>query len=173
VTCMYLVRRLRVDEWQAYRDIRLRALRDSPSAFGSMFEVESVKADVYWKARLASGLASPHQFPLVAEHDSRIVGLVWGWIDPERTDAAHVIQMWVAPEARGQGCGARLMESIIEWARQAAVQSVHLSVTCGDTAAQRLYRRLGFQPSGEPEPLRPGSVELAQPMQLKLDSHAA
>jgi len=170
---MFLVRRLRSDEWQGYRDIRLRALRDSPTAFGSTFEVESVKPDEYWKARLASASDSPHQLPLVAERGSQMVGLVWGWIDPNRSDAAHVIQMWVAPEARGQGCGARLIESIVDWAREAAVRSVHLRVTCGDTAAQRLYRRLGFRPAGEQEPLRPGSVELAQPMLLEFESHAA
>jgi ribosomal protein S18 acetylase RimI-like enzyme len=167
------VRPLRSEEWQAYRDLRLRALRDSPMAFGSTFEVESVKSDAYWEAKLASAVASPHQLPLVAEHDSRFVGLVWGWIDPERSDVAHVIQMWVAPEARGQGYGARLMERVLDWARSAAVQSVQLRVTLGATSAVRLYRRLGFEPSGELEPLRPGSIELTQPMLLKLNLHAA
>jgi ribosomal protein S18 acetylase RimI-like enzyme len=170
---MLHIRPLRSEEWQAYRDLRLRALRDSPTAFGSTFEVESAKADAYWEARVASAVASPHQLPLVAEHDSQFVGLVWGWIDPEQSDVAHVIQMWVAPEARGQGYGSRLMERILEWARSSAVQSVYLRVTLGDTSAARLYRRLGFEPSGEMEPLRLGSIELAQPMLLKLNSHSA
>ena len=165
---MFLIRRLRSDEWRAYRDIRLRALQDSPQAFGSTFEVESAKLDDYWEARLAAAAKSPHQSPLIAEEGTRKVGLVWVWIDPERTDEAHVIQMWVAPEVRGQGCGARLVKAAVDWARERKVRSIHLRVTCGDTAAVRLYQRAGFQPVGDPEPLRPSSVELAQPMRLDL-----
>lgn len=165
---MLSVRRLRADEWPAYRDLRLLALGHSPDAFGSTLEIERAKPDEYWAERLSSAATSQWQLPLVAEAGTRLVGLVWGWIDPSRPEAAHVFQMWVAPETRGLGCGSRLLDAVVAWATKANVRSVLLRVTCGDTPARRLYMRAGFIPCGDPEPLRPGSTVLAQPMTLDL-----
>ena len=70
------VRRLRADDWQAYRNLRLRALADSPDAFGSTWEVEHAKPDEYWAGRLSSAVTSQWQLPLVAEAGTALVGLV-------------------------------------------------------------------------------------------------
>jgi ribosomal protein S18 acetylase RimI-like enzyme len=165
---MFSVRRLRAGEWQAYRDLRLRALRDSPDAFGSTLEIEQAKPDAYWVERLSSAATSPSQLPLVAEAGADFVGLAWGWIDPSKPHATHLFQMWVAPQARSRGCGSALVGAVVAWAREANAKSVALRVTCGDRAARRLYERAGFEPVGDPEPLRPGSTALAQPMILDL-----
>jgi ribosomal protein S18 acetylase RimI-like enzyme len=165
---VFAVRRVRADEWIAYRDIRLRALADAPDAFGSTLAVEQSKADQYWVERVSSATASESQLPLVATAGDAFVGLVWGWIDPAKPDVAQVFQMWVAPEARGRGLGSRLLDAVVAWAREAQAKSVILRVTCGNTAANRLYERYGFKASGDPEPLRPGSSILAQPMTLAL-----
>jgi GNAT superfamily N-acetyltransferase len=146
----------------------LRALADSPDAFGSTLEVEQAKPDEYWSERLSSTAASQFQLPLVAEAHGEFAGLVWGWIDPSKPDTAHVIQMWVAPEARGKNLGALLLNSVVAWAREVRVKSVLLRVTCGNSPANHLYVRAGFAPVGDPEPLRPGSSVLAQPMALSL-----
>ena len=42
---MVLVRQPVVEDWQALRDIRLEALRDAPSAFGSTYEREVVRGE--------------------------------------------------------------------------------------------------------------------------------
>ncbi|HEX6748857.1 MAG TPA: GNAT family N-acetyltransferase [Longimicrobium sp.] len=165
---MPAIRRLRADEWRAYRDLRLRALGDSPDAFASVLETQRVRPDSDWQDRLAAGAASPAQLPLVAEEGDALVGLVWGVIDPPNTGTAHVIQMWVAPEARGRGVGAMLLDAVVAWARDAGARGVMLDVTCGDSPARRLYERAGFVPAGDPEPLRAGSDLLAQPMRLEL-----
>lgn len=162
------VRRLLPNEWRRYRELRLRALADSPDAFGSTLEHEQAKPDDFWSDRLAAAAASPVQAPMVAEADGALVGLAWGWIDPSKPDTAHVFQMWVAPEARGKGLGALLLDSVVSWARDARVTSVQLRVTCGNVPAERLYVRAGFSSVGAPEPLRPGSQVLAQHMALPL-----
>lgn len=162
------VRHLKADEWRAYRDVRLRALGDSPNAFGSTLSVEEIKPDEYWVERLSAGATSRWNLPVVAGTGDELVGLAWGWIDPSVPQTAHVFQMWVAPNSRGLGCGSMLLDALINWARQSNAQHVVLRVTCGNTAANRLYTRAGFEPAGDPEPLRPGSTELAQPMRLIL-----
>lgn len=165
---MPAVRRLRPEDWRQYRDLRLRALGDAPDAFGSVLDVERQRPDAEWAERLASGADPRWNLPLVAEDGDALVGLAWGRIHPEKPETAHVFQMWVAPEARGRGCGAMLLDAVVAWAREAKARSVVLSVTCGDTPARRLYTRAGFEPAGGPEALRAGSSLLAQPMRLEL-----
>lgn len=165
---MLQLRRLRQDEWRRYRDLRLRALADSPDAFGSTWEKERQHPDEYWAGRLVADAASAWSNPLVAEEGDQLVGLVWGRIDPAHPETAHVFQMWVAAESRGKGVGKRLLAAVVAWAGEARARQLLLNVTVGDTAARRLYAGAGFQPDGEPQPLRPGSTTLAQPMRLEL-----
>lgn len=162
------IRPLRADEWRTYRDVRLRALADSPDAFGSTLEIEQAKPDEYWVERLADAATSQWQLPLVAEAGTDFVGLAWGWIDPSKPDVAQVLSMWVAPHTRGKGSGLRLLEAVIAWAREANVQHVDLRVTCGNAPALRLYARAGFYSLGDSGPLRPGATVRAQDMRIDL-----
>jgi GNAT superfamily N-acetyltransferase len=165
---MPTVRPLAAHEWPVYRDLRLRALADSPDAFGTTLDDALVRREAYWIERLASAVASEWDLPLVAREGDEPVGLAWGTIDPSAPETAYVLQMWVAPRARGLGCGAMLLDAIIGWAREARARSVMLSVTRGNTPATHLYLRASFQPAGDPEPLRAGSALLVQPMRLDL-----
>jgi RimJ/RimL family protein N-acetyltransferase len=167
------VRAFASHEWRAYRDLRLRALADSPDAFGSSLAQEEGQPDEHWSARLALGAASGTDLPLVAEVDGDPVGLAWARIDASDRAAASLYQMWVAPDSRGLGAGRMLLDAAIGWARSAGARSLALKVSCGDTPATRLYSRAGFEAVGVPEPLRPGSAILVQPMRLELTSHAA
>ena len=162
------VRKLRAHEWREYRDLRLRALADSPDAFGSALAFEQPRSDAEWADRLASGATSAWNLPLVAVEGNQLVGLAWGRIDPSVPETAHVFQMWVAPRSRGLGCGSMLLDGLVHWARGAKARRVVLGVTCGNTPARRLYERAGFRPAGDPSPLRPGSTLLSQPMRLEL-----
>lgn len=76
--------------------------------------------------------------------------------------------MWVAPGHRGLGAGRMLLEAVIAWAKAQNASYLDLGVTCGDRPARRLYERAGFKPKGKPQPLRPGSTLLVQPMRLAL-----
>ena len=52
----------------------------------------------------------------------------------------------VVEQARGRGVGAALMRHIIDEARAGGIESVGISVTMGNQAAERLYLSVGFQP---------------------------
>jgi ribosomal protein S18 acetylase RimI-like enzyme len=126
------------------------------------------RGDADWSRRVAAGAESPSEIALVAEKDSRLVGLAWSRIESSDPHHAHLYQMWVDPEFRGLGAGRKLLGAAIHWAASVNARRIVLSVTCGDTPATRLYASAGFEPAGHPEPLRPGSDLLVQPMQLDL-----
>lgn len=154
-------------QWREYRDLRLSALRESPDAFGSTHAASALIPDSKWRARLEHAM-SGNDLPMVALVDAERVGLAWVTIVYPETDVAHLIQMWVKPEFRGKGVGRSLVAAAITWAREHAVRTLVLKVTCGNVPAVNLYRSMGFEPVGALAPLRPGSDLLEQTMQLSL-----
>ena len=156
------------EAWALYQDLRLRALADAPEAFGSTLAHEQNRSDADWSARLAAGVASGWDLPLLAEVDGQPAGLAWGNFDASDRNVAHLYQMWVAPGQRGHGVGQKLLETVIDWARAKHAAYLELGVTVRDSPAMRLYQRAGFQIAGLPEPLRPGAQEMAVRMRLIL-----
>lgn len=162
------VQRIEPTEWALYRDTRLRALQDSPDAFGSSLALEAARPDQFWMDRIAAATSSANDLPLFGTSGDQVGGLLWCKAFPEEPGVAHLFQMWVAPEFRRLGLGAKLLQAAIDWARSAHIRQLRLGVAAGDNPAVRLYLRHGFVQVGGLEPLRDGSPLQAQTMQLVL-----
>lgn len=63
-------------------------------------------------------------------------------------DEAHVTNLLVDPEHRGQGLGRRLMIGLIEAAVAEGARHMTLEVRSQNVAARALYSSLGFAPVG-------------------------
>lgn len=162
------IRNFHPDEWQAYRAIRLRALADAPDAFGSTLAAEQALALETWSTRLAKSAVSGIDHALVAELDGQAVGLAWAKVDANDAQLVNLFQMWVAPDVRGQGAGAALLNEAVRWARARGAAALQLGVNCSNAAALRLYEGAGFVDAGLREPMRPGSDQIEQRMRLQL-----
>ena len=148
------VRELERREWALYRELRLRALAESPDSFGRRLVDELARPDAEW-IRLTESVTTPGgQVMLVAEEAGRPVGLAFGIFDKDRAKTGHVGGMWVEPEARGRGAGQALLDSAIAWARARELDRLELWVTEGNGAAVRLYERAGFTDTGRRDVLR-------------------
>jgi ribosomal protein S18 acetylase RimI-like enzyme len=133
------IRQLTSADAAAYRDIRLTGLRDSPEAFGSTFGTENAQPLAWFSDRLrnfqvlgafrATDLLGIAGFVVRGGEKERHKGLLWG--------------MYVRPDARRTGVGRRLVEAVIDFARQ-RVELLQLSVVSDNEPARRLYARLGF-----------------------------
>ena len=154
------IRRVRPDEWQALRDLRLRGLETDPDAFGGTLAESLTKPDSEWQARAAS----TDTVTFVAVTDAGFVGMGSVGPAPERPGIAAVYGMWVAPEARGQGVGGSLMDALEGWAREAGYGDIGLGVTMTNEPAIRLYTAKGYADIGERFPLRDGSPLIVQIM---------
>jgi ribosomal protein S18 acetylase RimI-like enzyme len=83
---------------------------------------------------------------LVAEQDGQAVGFIFCVLGDRGRQTAHVTDIYVRPEARGQGIGRALLAEVVEPARAAGLDHVSLEVMLRNTEARHLYERLGFVP---------------------------
>ncbi len=133
-----------VADWQRLREVRLRALREEPDAFGSTHAGELTLDDASWQARASSG----RQF--FALDGERVVGTAAGWAEPVGpADARCLVGMWVDPEYRGHGLAGRLVDAVASWARADGARTLRLEVALGNSAARAAYLRRGFLATGE------------------------
>jgi predicted GNAT family acetyltransferase len=141
-------RRLTPDDWEVLRDIRLRALADSPDAFGSTLEREMSFDEQEWRRRTTGPV-------LVVTHDRRAVSMAGTFTDE---GGVHVWGMWTDPDHRGRGYGRAVLDALVGEAVADGVR-VALHVNVANPGARAFYERYGFVPTGELEPLRPGSEQ--------------
>ncbi|MDE3113568.1 MAG: GNAT family N-acetyltransferase [Chloroflexota bacterium] len=147
------VRRIRADEWQAFKELRLRALLDAPTAFGSTYDEQRALADDHWQRRAREGAESDDSVLFVAERDGALRGMAWAVADAERRDLAHLYGMFVDPALRGRDVGRALVEAVCGWARSRGLRAVLLDVTDVNAPAIALYERCGFARTGRTQPL--------------------
>jgi len=75
------------------------------------------------------------------------------FLEPDEPRTAEMVQVWVEPESRGLGLGRRLVDAVVDWARERGVIRLKASVTEGNLAAESLYAAVGFLPTGDQRPL--------------------
>jgi ribosomal protein S18 acetylase RimI-like enzyme len=135
---------------EAYRAVRLRALREEPPAFGSLPDDEP---DILETAdRLA---ASDDRCFFGAFHEEQLVGIVRLSRYPASNEnhRVYLAGLYVLPDFRRHGCGRKLVCAAIERAANLpGVRRINLSVVTDQEPAIRLYQSLGFHIYGtEPE----------------------
>lgn len=155
------------DDWETWRDLRLRALRDSPSAFGSTYDREATYDKALWRDRLSA--EQPTSVAVLAYRDGEPAGMGAGFGD--LPGFVHVVAMWTAPEHRGDGVGTAVLETLAGWAAERGYR-LHLDVNVANPGARALYERCGYVATGETRPLREGSDEVVERMVLVIGTPA-
>jgi RimJ/RimL family protein N-acetyltransferase len=147
------VRRITADEGAELERVRLAALADSPFAFGSTFAAESDRPAAEWDLRARLGASGRDRSTFFARRNGEIVGLAGGHREPDLPDEVNLVSMWTAPTARRGRVGSELVRAVLTWAAETGASRVTLWVTEGNEPARALYERLGFEPTGERQPL--------------------
>jgi GNAT superfamily N-acetyltransferase len=133
------IRRIRPDEANSFRAIRLEALKANPEAFGSTFELED-KLDLAW---FAGRLENSHV--MGAFRDGELLG-TGGFAIQQGPKNAHKGRLWgmyVRPSSRNFGVGRLLLSAVLGVARE-NVELIQLSVVRENRPARRLYESVGF-----------------------------
>jgi GNAT superfamily N-acetyltransferase len=155
------VRRVRTDEWERVRDIRLEALRDPVAsiAFLDTYARASAEPAAFWIGRTTAAATERTIAQFVAECGDEWVGSATVILRPTGTPGhlgrpvasrrADVVGVYVRPVSRGDGTIDRLFAAVIDWALAAQITALSLDVHVDNVRAQGAYRRIGFVDTGE------------------------
>ena len=95
------IRRLNEDDWLAFSQIRLTALKTDPRVFGSNYERESQFSETDWRDRLNKNDSAI----FMLFDDETPIGMTSISIDREDPTGKTALLWgsWLAPEYRGKG----------------------------------------------------------------------
>ncbi len=144
----------------AFKQVRLRALEDTPIAFGSTYARESQLTETDWLQR-ATRWNGENGIGLLAMDGSAPCGIAGSFLDEADPSRAELISMWTAPAQRQRGIGRLLVDEIAAWGRRRSAGILLLMVTSSNEPAIAFYRRLGFTPTGRTQPY-PNDVSLIE-----------
>ena len=143
ITCV----ELHADEWARLRDIRLKALIDSPHAFGGTYEIEAAFDEDRWRLEFAK-----QSFII-----SSVNGVDGAMMYVENLQGDFDATCWIGgcwsdPDFRGVGLMRAMFEFLDKQAdsRDWLVQG--LGVWTDNELAIAAYEKLGFVEMGGPQP---------------------
>lgn len=140
-----MIRRVRADQWERLRDLRLAALRDSPISYLETEQAALARPEEDWRDWAARGAAGDRLALYVAElDDGRWAGMCGVFVDDDPR-IAQIAEALIAAAAR--------------WAaEQAGAGELRLFVHEDNARAWAFYRRLGFTETGHTIPCDPDST---------------
>lgn len=149
------VRVLDPDEWDLYRDVRLRALRESPEAFVASAEEEEAFDEAVWKERMERSRR------LLAEDGDEVVGVVsiGAGHRTRNPGAGELFGLWVDPPRRGTGVARKLMEEAAATGRDAGLRQLVYWVGTDNGRAVAFASSFGFRPTDDRRPMRIHGVD--------------
>lgn len=137
------IRPLAPVEWEAFRDIRLAALAESPGNFFATLADARDGPQERWLEMLESddGVV----FGLF--DDARLVGLTAVYVDRAiaARDTAGLGMTWVAPGWRGRGLSAMIYAARIAWARERGLRRIIVSHRASNEPSRRAMLAAGFR----------------------------
>ena len=148
---MITIKPITGDNVEIFKTVRLRALQESPAAFGSTYAREAAFPKSEWLARVERW-SGEKGVGFLAMNEETACGIAGALRDLEDVSRAQLVSMWTAPVYRREGIGRLLVNAVLDWARQRNVKTLLLMVVSTNDEAIRFYERLGFAKTGRTEP---------------------
>lgn len=141
------IRQLDAEDAQAYYDLRIEALKDSPDAFATRLE-DAIQRPI---SKTAENLALENAVTFGAFQDGQLQGNVTLVRNkaPKLEHRASVVAVYVTPNARGNGLASRLMRELLHYAAKwHGLERLDLMVASENLPAITLYEQMGFEKYG-------------------------
>lgn len=146
------IRRLTADDALQLRNIRLLALKESPTAFTESYEeLERLDKTDYVQA-------TKDHYYFGAFHEDKLLGIMGYFIRPHRKQwhQGVLFGVYVHPDWRGKAISRKILDVLIYDARK-RVEMMVLQVAVDNFSARHTYLKAGFQSYGvEPRALKIG-----------------
>ena len=151
---MFAVRRIRADEGQRLRSIRLAALADAPGDATTTLARAEARSDDHWVEAAAANSSGGLQATFFAEtvdDDGNVtgdepVGLIGAYAN--ESGIVNLVGLWSAPGHRDVGVASALLAAVAEWAATIGADRLRMWVVERNEFAKAFYRNEGFVPTG-------------------------
>jgi GNAT superfamily N-acetyltransferase len=160
---------LAAHEVDLHRDLRMRALFESPHSFAETCAEAAARPESYWQQLTRSVTEPGPHVMLLACEGEEVLGSVYGMLDRERRNGGRIGGTWVQAEYRNRGVGSALVREVFSWARRRGLNRLGLWAPAHEQPAIALYRATGFQPTGERRPLATNPSFWIMEMEVHLD----
>jgi ribosomal-protein-alanine acetyltransferase len=108
-------------------------------------EIECFSGEAFSNEQIAALLRSPNSISLLAKMHDEVVGFIILLLHKnEDGEVGHVYTLDVAEKARKRGIGRRLLEEAEQILRKNRAKACYLEVGVDNTAARRLYKKMGY-----------------------------
>jgi len=127
-----------------FRELRLFALQDAPTAFSADYQTYLSRPISFWEGRLAF---DEYGIIFFAEYAGNLIGMmgIRQRESPKTKHSAEIFSVYVRPEWRGLHIAEALIDSCVQWAKVRDMNILKLGVMATNTSAVRCYERCGFK----------------------------
>jgi RimJ/RimL family protein N-acetyltransferase len=156
---MHLIRILNEEDAIIYRSLRLYALKESPTSFGSTSNEESFLPISWFSQRLSKNSQENHSFIFGGFNKRKQLVALAGLHRYTAMNIKHKALVWgvyVHPDFRGTGLSKELLKFLINQAKNlVTLEQLLLTVVSTNHEAYSLYDKFGFKIFGcEPQALK-------------------
>ena len=142
------IRELEVNDARGYRALRLRALKEHPTAFSTSYEQQRYWPLATFGEQLRTSFDSPDAFILGCFLEESLVGTVGPYREegPKLMHMAEIRGMHIAVSHHGKGYGRALLVTALERARQMpGLARIRLTVESTNYPARSLFASLALR----------------------------
>ena len=143
-----IIRHATSSDVDSFRELRLEALKNHPTAFGADYEESAARPNEHWQERLK--IDKDQEALFFAEHDGQLAGMT-GIFRGASRKSRHDSTIWgvyVRPQWHGRHISEALIRSCLGWAKEQGLVIVKLAVVTTNQPAIRCYERCGFTTYG-------------------------
>ena len=154
----FIIRPFDPSEWEAFRDLRLKALKTEPAVFTATYERSSQLTAEHWRHYMRRD-ATQQVFGLF--DGDRLIGITAAFRfrgDPTG-ETAILAMSYIEPEYRGRGLSSMLYQARLDWIRaQPHFTRVIVGHRESNEVSKRANQRFGFEYIGRETHLWPDGV---------------
>jgi len=138
-----LIKRLRENDWQELRAIRLKALHSDPAVFGSNYQKEAIMTEADWKNWLRTNDGAI----FMLYENTRPIGMTAIAVDRDDPTNKKAILWgsWLESHARGKGLSEMMYRERIRWAKEhPTIEKIIVSHRASNLRSKHAIQRHGF-----------------------------
>lgn len=142
----------------------------TPEDLGAVMSIEVRAYSHPWsRGNFADSLAAGYRAEVLEDGPGQILAYS---VTMRGVGELHLLNITVAPERQGQGCGQLLMAALHQEAERQGLATVWLEVRESNQRARALYRRLGYQEVGLRRGYYPAAVRREDAVVMRLSLEA-